>query len=173
MCTSGLALHYPAVGHLLEYATNGCPTSMGKPWRQDEMQTAIEQGPHVSAMVLEAMEQLASGVEDKVRQGQAKVLLWDDVKDDPPAELKVSLIAMIPHKLRAFCAILDLSFSIRLAGIYDIPLVNKSSVKTASSGAIDQPGHLLMRITHAFCAGQSGCQDTHEPTFTMTRIISK
>ena len=75
--------------------------------------------------------------------------MWDDIKDNPPEELKVSPIAMIPHKSGAFRAILDLSFSIRLASGYDVPLVNESSVKTAPSGAIDQLGHSLMQIIHA------------------------
>ena len=57
---------------------------------------------------------------------------------------------MIPHKSRAFCAILDLSFSIRLAGGYELPLVNESSMKTAPGGAIDQLGHSLMQIVHVF-----------------------
>ena len=37
MCPSGLALYHPAAGSLLEYATNGCPMSTGKPQKQDKM----------------------------------------------------------------------------------------------------------------------------------------
>ena len=69
MCPSGLALHHPAAGCLLECATNGCSTNTGKQWTQDEMQRAIERGPHVLDMVPEAMAQLTSEIEDKVRQG--------------------------------------------------------------------------------------------------------
>jgi hypothetical protein len=102
MCLRNLALHHPAAEKLLQYATGGCPANMGLPWSKEEMQAAIDRGPHVSALVPEAIKQLQLEVNDKVRKGQAKVVLWDDIKDDPPKELKISPIAMIPHKSRMF-----------------------------------------------------------------------
>ncbi len=39
-----------------------------------------------------------------------QVVEWDSIKDNPPAELKISPIAAIPHKSKAFRSILDLSF---------------------------------------------------------------
>ena len=84
---------------------------------------------------------------------QAKVVLWGDIKENPSNELKVSQIALIPHKSRAFCAILDLSPSIGLASGYDVLLVNESSAKSAPSGAINQLGTLIdVSHTH-LCAG--------------------
>ena len=59
-------------------------------------------GLGMSTMVPEAMEQLVSEINDKVPQGQANVVLLDDIKNSPPEELKVSLIAMIPHNSRGF-----------------------------------------------------------------------
>jgi hypothetical protein len=56
---------------------------------------------------------------------------------------------MIPHKSRGFRAILDLSYSVRLAH-KSLPSVNESTVKTAPQGAIDQMGHVLSRIIHTF-----------------------
>jgi hypothetical protein len=108
------------------------------------MTAAIEKGPHTSALDKEAMEQLQTEVAEKVKVGQAKVVMWDDSKHRPPKELKVSPIAMVPHKSRKFRAILDLSFALRLSE------EKKSSVKTAPAGAIDQLGHSLSRIIHAF-----------------------
>ena len=69
------------------------------------------------------------------------MILLGDIKDNPPPELKVSPLAMIPHKSRLFRAILDLSFAIRLASGKIIELVNETTKKTAPQGAIDQPGH--------------------------------
>ena len=89
----------------------------------------------MSVMVPDAMEQLASEIKVKVRQGQAKVVLWDDIKDNPPEELKVSPIATIPHKSRAFCAIFDLSFSIRLASGHDVPSVCENCAKLCHQSA--------------------------------------
>ena len=41
MCPSGLALHHPAAPLLKEWATYGCPTNTGRPWKREEMQEAI------------------------------------------------------------------------------------------------------------------------------------
>jgi hypothetical protein len=95
------------------------------------------------------MKQLQLEVNDKVRKGQAKVVLWDDIKDDPPKELKISPIAMIPHKSRMFRAILDLSFWLRLKNGGFVPSVNESTTLEAPAGAIDQMGHALARLIHA------------------------
>ena len=77
-------------------------------------------------------------------------MLWDNIKHTPPAQLKISPIAMIPHKSRKFRAILDLSFGVKMSESERIPAVNEASVKTAPVGAIDQLGHSLSLIIHAF-----------------------
>ena len=60
------------------------------------------------------MEVLAKEVTKKVATDQARVVKWEKIKDSPPPSLKISPIAMIPHKSRKFQAILDLLFAIRL-----------------------------------------------------------
>ena len=57
---------------------------------------------------------------------------------------------MTPHKSRKFRAILDFSFGVNMSDSKCIPAVNKSSTKTAHVGAINQLGHSLSRIIHAF-----------------------
>ena len=57
---------------------------------------------------------------------------------------------MIPHKSRLFWAILDLSFSLRLRDGSIIPSVNESTTLEAPAGAIDQMGHALQQVIHAF-----------------------
>ena len=96
------------------------------------------------------MKILAEEVAVKEKQGQCRVISWEDIKHNPPKQLKVSPIAMIPHKSRKFRAILDLSFSLRLENGESIPAVNESLVRTAPKGAIDQLGYSLQRIIHAF-----------------------
>ena len=150
MCPSGLALHHPASGVLLDYAMGGCPVNPGTPWTADMMEAAVLRGPHKSALEAEAMAQLATEVEAKAAKNQVRVVLWDDIKHNPPPQLKISPIAMIPHKSRKYRAILDLSFSLRLEDGTSVPSVNEASVKTAPRGAIDQMGHTLQRIIHAF-----------------------
>ena len=108
------------------------------------------QGAYISALQPEAMEQLALELDAKEKKGQCRVILRDDIKDNPPTEMKVPLLAMIPHKSRLFQAILDLSFSIRLVSRKIIESFNETSKKTAPQGAIDQLGHSLTWITNAF-----------------------
>ena len=72
-----------------------------------------------------------------------RIVNWDGIKDNPPPCMKVSPIAMIPRKSRKFRAILDLSFAIKLECGRILPSVNDALV-------INQMGHVLTRIIHAF-----------------------
>ena len=109
MCPAELALHHPAANLLMEYATFAFPNKTGKKWSMEDLEEAIEIGLHVSALDPKAMEQLQSEVKEKEALGQAKVVLWEGIKKNPPKALKISRIAMIPHKSRKFRAMLDLS----------------------------------------------------------------
>jgi hypothetical protein len=59
-------------------------------------------------------------------------------------------VAAIPHKLRTFFLILDLSFKLRLALGKVIASVTDTIEKWAPRDAIDQLGHSLKWIIHAF-----------------------
>ena len=72
MCPAGLALHHPAAGKLLEFATQGCPTLTGKPWTVSQIEEVIHQGPHVLVLQTEAMQILAEEVEAKGKRGNAR-----------------------------------------------------------------------------------------------------
>jgi hypothetical protein len=86
--------------------------------------------------------------------GQAKLVLWEDIKDNPPPQLKILPIAANPHKSKAFRSIVDLSFSLRLKNGGILESVNKSTVKMAPKGALDQLGQSLSRIIHAFAKAE-------------------
>ena len=152
MCPAGLALHHPAAPRLLQYATKGCPVLTGKPWSVEQMEAAIARGPHTSAMESEAIDQLTTEVSEKVANGQARLVEWESIKMNPPKELKISPISMIPHKSRKYRTILDLSFSLRLKDGSRIPSVNENTIKSAPAGAIDQLGYSLGRVIHAFAS---------------------
>eukprot|EP00984_Skeletonema_dohrnii_P012353 scaffold4995_cov113-Skeletonema_dohrnii-CCMP3373.AAC.1 len=141
MCPSGLALEHPAAATLLEYASGGCPTLTGNNWTREMIEEAIERGPHVSATSAEAIEYFKSEIEQKVAAGQAKVVEWDSIKDNIPPELKISPLALVPHKSRKFRAILDLSFRLRLKSGAVAPSVNETSEKAAPKAACEQLGH--------------------------------
>jgi hypothetical protein len=82
----------------------------GQPWTKEEIWEADARGPHQSALSQEAIEHFAIKAEEKVRTKQAKIVDWDSIKDNPTKELKISPIAVIPHKSKAYRSILDLSF---------------------------------------------------------------
>lgn len=102
MCPLGMALLHPAAETLLQYATQGCPVQTGEPWTVPRMQAAIDQGPHILAFVPEASHQLDLKVAKKVEKGQAQLVKWFEIKHNPPPQLKISLVAMVPHKFRPY-----------------------------------------------------------------------
>jgi hypothetical protein len=142
MCPAGLAVEHPAAAILMDWAQFGCPTKTGKPWIRADIDEAIERGPHQSALSPEAIQHFAEEIKEKIRTNQARVIEWDTIKDNPPPELKISPIAAILHKLKAFLSILDLSFCLRLCN-------GGFPEKMAPGGAIDQIRKCLTRIIHA------------------------
>lgn len=62
------------------------------------MQAATNRGPHKSALVHNAINQLQSKAKEKVAAGQAQIVKWSTIKDNPPPQLKISPISMISHK---------------------------------------------------------------------------
>jgi hypothetical protein len=97
-----LALHHKAAKILEEYRTYGCPIQTGKPWTKQEMWEEVARGSHQLAMSPEVIEHFRLKAIEKVNAGQAVLMKWDNIKDSPPPQLKISQIAAIPHKLKAF-----------------------------------------------------------------------
>ena len=104
------AAEHTAAPMLIEHAKEGCPVNTGKNWTLKEITAAVERGPHVSAMQPDAMKYSQQESAEKVQDGFAKIVLWDDIKNNPPPNTKVSPILMIKHKSRRYRGILDLSF---------------------------------------------------------------
>ena len=115
-----------------------------------EIQAAINRRPHKSTFEPDTIAHFVEELADKVAKGQVSVVLWDDIKNNHPRQLKVSPVAAIPHKSRAYRSFLDLSFPLRLEDGGVIESVNVTTEKWAPRGAIDQLGHSLKRIIHAF-----------------------
>jgi hypothetical protein len=114
------------------------------------MWEAVARGPHRSALSPEAISHFKAEATEKVRTKQAQLVQWDDIKDNPPKELKISLIAAIPHKSKDFRSILDQSFRLRLKNGGVLASVNNTTEKMAPASAINQIGECLSWIIHAF-----------------------
>ena len=71
MAPQGLALKHEAAGLLADWEQFGCPTRTGQDCILDEIQAAINRGPHKSALEPDAIAHFAEEVTKKVAKGQA------------------------------------------------------------------------------------------------------
>ena len=83
---------------LEEYAVKGVPVDCGDNWDRATIDTAISRGPHQSALTPDALKLFEEDIAYQVEAGFAKVVLWDDIKHDPPSQLKASPVAAVPQK---------------------------------------------------------------------------
>ncbi len=90
MCPARVATAHPAGELLAEWAQLGCPTKTGCPWSKEEIREAVERGPHQCSLSPEAIAHFKAESKAKVEAGQATIVEWDDIKDNPPPQLKVS-----------------------------------------------------------------------------------
>ena len=156
MAPSGRALEHPFAQTLLEYARNGCPADTGEQWTMEQLEAAIKKGAHPSAQEPEAARQLINETLEKVEQGFARLIPLEDLKKDPPKNLKMSPIAAIPHKSRGYRAILDLSHGVRI-GLERRPSVNETTNPTqAPKHSMDELGNVLPRIIYTLATAPAG-----------------
>ncbi len=114
------------------------------------MWEAVARDPHQLAMSPEAIEHFRLKAIEKVNMGQTVLVKLDNIKDSPLPQLKISPIAAIPHKSKAFKLILNLLLTLCLSDGCMQPSVNNTTIKTAPCSAIDQLGHSLAGMIHAF-----------------------
>jgi len=137
--------HHPAYETLMSYATAGCPVDCGPAWSREHIEAAIQHGPHASATTPEAAASIRAEAQEKVAQGYARITRWDDIKDNPPHNLKISPIAAVPHKSRLFRTVLDLSFRLRLQGFHRTS-VNETTTAKSNHKSMEQMGQVLWHI---------------------------
>jgi hypothetical protein len=147
MWPRGFAFAHDAAPLLNSYSTQGCPTDCGPAWTKEHIITALKRGAHPTANKPEARKYLIAQTLTKVNEKFAKIIKWGTIKDNPPTNLKISPIAMIPHKSRDYRSILDLSFQIRLHNKKQ-QSVNQSTNKLAPQKAMAGLGRVLQRIIH-------------------------
>ena len=147
MRPKGDALNHPASEDLLQYATQGCPVDCGRDWTIEELEAAIKKGLSVSMDNPEAAISFREEALQKVQEGHYRLVSWNNsIKDNPPAKLKISQIAAIPHKSRKFRMILNLSSKLRVGG-QKLKSVNESSNKDiAPQHAMYEMGNVIPRF---------------------------
>jgi len=82
---------------------------------------------------------------EKVQQGYVEIVNWDDIKDNPHLNLKISPLAAVPRKSQLFCAILDLLYQLWLHGIY-LSTINEATIPMSDHKAMEQMGKVLWRL---------------------------
>jgi len=155
MFPQGRARVHPLGPMLLQYAQDGCPVEVGRVWSKAEILAAAERGPHMLALLPESIEVMHAEVAVKVKEGFMEVLYLDEVEHllgmDEWRQLKISPIAMIPHKSRKFRGILDMSFELKVHGM-TIPSVNAATNITAPQYIMRNLGCVLPRLIAAVVA---------------------
>ena len=140
------ALCHTAVDNLLRYATTGCPVDCGQDWTITEMKAVVDKGPYSSILDPIAITALQAETLERVAEGLCHRVPWNSIKHNPPLNLKRFPIAVIPHKLREFCMILDLSYVINVNN-NKLRSVNDALDKMlASQQVIFEFGNMILRI---------------------------
>jgi hypothetical protein len=145
MCPRTYALDHPAIPLLMTYAREGCPVDCGPDWSKTQIEAMLMRGPHVSAKEPQAIDQAIAETQEKIKNNYARIVTYGDIKENLPKNLKISPMAMIPHKSKAFRCILDLSFQLKLNNKL-CESVNSTTNKKAKAEAMVQLGQSLKRI---------------------------
>ena len=147
MWPRGIANLHPAAPLLHSYSNVGCPVDCGENWTKAQIEAAIRRGPHVSAKHPIARKCLIAEAKEKEKGGYATIVKYGNIKHSLPPEMKISPIAMIPHKSRLFRCILDLSFVLNSRET-SANSVNATTTKLAPQKSMAELGHVLSRIIH-------------------------
>ena len=145
MQPKGYALTHPATPLLQNYADTGCPVDCGPNWSRKKIELLLEKGPHSSALLQAATKQLRNETKEKIKNQYARIVTWRDIKNNLPPKLKISPVAMIPHKSKKYRCILDLSFTLHKNG-KSYSSVNSTTTKLAKQQSMTQLGMTLLRI---------------------------
>lgn len=150
MFPNGPAKTHPAYSLLRDIATSGPSTGIDATTLPlHVLEAAVQHGAHPSAQQPDAAAALRRETLEKVQQGFARLIPWRILKKLLPKLLKISPIAAIPHKSRAFRMILDLSYAFWVNGV-QWPSVNDATDRAAAPlQAMAQLGHVLPRIIYA------------------------
>ena len=139
-------LKHPAGVELLKYATDGCPVDCGTDWRIDQLEEAIEMGPCRSTSTPAAAKACRKEALERVKEGTCRLVKWNDIKHNPPKNLKISPIAAIPHKSRDYRMILNLAYNLKLNN-NKLPSVNDTTDREqAPQHAMYELGNVIPRI---------------------------
>ena len=65
-------------------------------WTKDSIYKAITRGPHMSGLTPKSIHLITEDVMYQVDAGFLQIVLWEDLKDNMPPNLKVLPLAVVP-----------------------------------------------------------------------------
>jgi hypothetical protein len=124
----------------------------GPDWNWDVITATVDHGPHPTARTQDSISLFKEDIKYQIKAGFCKVYLWEDLKKLRPANLKISLVAVVPQVGRRGRIILDLLFPVYQDqnGIITITQdsVNNTTVLQAPSELVKEIGKVLPRLLH-------------------------
>ena len=107
---------HPFVATLVqERLASGVSATCGEPWTRTAITTAVDRGPHTSALTPNARELIKGEVLYQTATGFSEVVFWHNLRNKLPVNLKISPLAVIPQVGRRGRLLLDLLFPVQAA----------------------------------------------------------
>ena len=103
-------------GPTLKEWEKGVKADCGPNWTREQMEVALNHGPHPSAMSPEALKVFKEDIQYQVDAGFCHIEDAEEFMKDPPPTTKFSPVAAIPQSNRRMSIILNLSFPVRRKG---------------------------------------------------------
>jgi hypothetical protein len=105
---------HPFVATLERWAA-GVSSTCGEPWTRAAITTAVERGPHTSSLTPDARTLIKEEVQYQTAAGFSEEVLWHNLRNKLPVNLKILPLAIIPQVGRRDRLLLDLSFPVQAA----------------------------------------------------------
>ena len=109
----------------MKYATRGFPVKTVHNCTKEEIHAALLRGPDYSALADDAIAHFTAEAKIKVASKRAHLVIYDDIRGNNQKQIKVTPIAAIPNKYKAFRYILELLFSLKLTPQGRVSSVNE------------------------------------------------
>ena len=111
----------------------------------EHIKAELLRGTHPSYDAEEATKSLHNETRDKVANGYAKVIRYGELNKNLPEKLKISPVAMIPHKSKSYRKILEPLFQLQHRGKI-MQSLNLEMVKHAPPQEIIQLGQCVLQL---------------------------
>jgi hypothetical protein len=115
---------------------------------------AVARGPHIRALLAEAIAVVHEDIAYQVKAGFSEVIYWDELKHLLPPKFKDSPVAVVPQAGRRGRIILDLSFPVYVSSpgkprnnavLQEV--VNMTTEKLAPKEAVKEIGKVLQALS--------------------------